>query len=168
MTDDSDKSLFNQYSDQFLRGMSKRMRDSCSSYELKEFFQERFAFFREAIRRNGMVRVRKYKIPRVSLTAKNQSSCVVVEIVSPDAPFIVVTVEALMRKLDLKIIKDKGNFIGGICIIKDEKVIVVNKMKPLEQRLRVLANSFLSYNLDDIYMVPALRAYIEQFRSFHM
>tara|TARA_A100001015_G_scaffold300871_1_gene386914 strand:- start:1273 stop:1533 length:261 start_codon:yes stop_codon:yes gene_type:complete len=76
--------------------------------------------------------------------------------------------ELLAEKLDLKIIKDKGNFIGGICIIKDEKVIVVNKMKPLEQRLRVLANSFLSYNLDDIYMVPALRAYIEQFRSLHM
>jgi len=68
----------------------------------------------------------------------------------------------------LKIIKDKGNFIGGICIIKDEKVIVVNKMKPLEQRLRVLANCFLSYNLDDIYMVPALRAYIEQFRSLRI
>jgi len=76
--------------------------------------------------------------------------------------------EVLAEKLDLKIIKDKGNFIGGICIIKDEKVIVVNKMKPLEQRLRVLANSFLSYNLDDIYMVPALRAYIEQFRSLRM
>ena len=57
--------------------------------------------------------------------------------------------ELLAEKLDLKIIKDKGNFIGGVCIIKDEKVIVVNKMKPLEQRLRVLANSFLSYNLDD-------------------
>ena len=76
--------------------------------------------------------------------------------------------ELLAEKLDLKIIKDKGNFIGGICIIKDEKVIVVNKMKPLEQRLRVLANSFLSYNLDDIYMVPALRAYIEQFRSLRI
>ena len=112
MTGDSDKSLFNQYSDQFLRGMSKRMRDSCSSSELKEFFQERFAFFREAIRRNGMVRVRKYKIPRVLLTTKNQSSFVVVEIVSPDAPFIVVTVEALMRELDLKIITKLHPIIG--------------------------------------------------------
>ena len=43
--------------------------------------------------------------------------------------------ELLADKLDLKIIKDKGNFIGGICIIKDEKVIVVNKMQPLEQRV---------------------------------
>jgi len=69
------------------------------------------------------------------------------------------------HKLNLKIIKDKGNFKGGICVIKDKRVIVINKMKPLEQRLRVLANSFLLYNLDDIYMIPALRAYIEQFRS---
>ena len=76
--------------------------------------------------------------------------------------------ELLAEKLNLKIIKDRGNFVGGICMIKDEKVIVVNKMRPLEQRLKVLANSFLSYDLDDIYMVPALRAYIEQFRSLHM
>ena len=76
--------------------------------------------------------------------------------------------ELLAEKLNLKIIKDRGNFVGGICRIKDEKVIVVNKMRPLEQRLKVLASSFLSYDLDDIYMVPALRAYIEQFRSLHM
>ena len=76
--------------------------------------------------------------------------------------------ELLAEKLNLKIIKDRGNFVGGICMIKDEKVIVVNKMRPLEQRLKVLASSFLSYDLDDIYMVPALRAYIEQFRSLHM
>ena len=76
--------------------------------------------------------------------------------------------ELLAKKLNLKIINDRGSFVGGICMIKDEKVIVVNKMKPLEQRLKVLASSFLSYDLDDIYMVPALRAYIEQFRSLHM
>ena len=76
--------------------------------------------------------------------------------------------ELLAEKLDLKIIKDKGSFIGGVCIIKHKKVIVINKMKPLEQRLKVLANSFLSYNLDDIYMVPALRAYIEQIRSLRI
>ena len=34
MTVDSDKSLFKQYSTQFLSGMSERMRDSCSSSHL--------------------------------------------------------------------------------------------------------------------------------------
>ncbi|MGY8782947.1 MAG: hypothetical protein ACKVHA_06000 [Fidelibacterota bacterium] len=76
--------------------------------------------------------------------------------------------EELANKLGLKILKGKGNFHGGICIVNNEKVIVVNKMKPIEQRLRILANSFLEYNLDDIYLVPALRAYIEEFRTLDL
>jgi NAD-specific glutamate dehydrogenase len=112
MTVDSEKILFNQYSAQFLRGMSERMRNSSSTSELNDFLQQRFTFFREAIRRNGMVRVRKHKIPLVTLNAKNKSSCVTVEIVSPDAPFIVVTIEALMRQLDLKIISKLHPIIG--------------------------------------------------------
>lgn len=73
--------------------------------------------------------------------------------------------EALGERLGIKIINGKGNFSGGYCIVKDETVIVVNKLKPIEHRLKVLATSFLEYNLDDIYMIPALRAYIEDTRS---
>lgn len=73
--------------------------------------------------------------------------------------------EELGQRLGVKIIKGKGNFTGGICTVKDETVIVVNKMKPIEHRLKILATSFLEYNLDDIYMIPALRAFIEKTRS---
>jgi hypothetical protein len=73
--------------------------------------------------------------------------------------------EELGQRLGVKIIKGKGNFTGGICTVKDKTVIVVNKMKPIEHRLKILATSFLEYNLDDIYMIPALRAFIEKNRS---
>jgi hypothetical protein len=73
--------------------------------------------------------------------------------------------EDLGQRLGVKIIKGKGNFTGGICIVNDETVIVINKMKPIEHRLKILATSFLEYNLDDIYMIPALRAFIEKTRS---
>ena len=73
--------------------------------------------------------------------------------------------EELGQRLGVKIIKGKGNFTGGICTVKDQTVIVVNKMKPIEHRLKILATSFLEYNLDDIYMIPALRAFIEKNRS---
>ena len=33
------------------------------------------------------------------------------------------------KERELKIIKDKGNFIGGICIIKDKKVIKIRGLK---------------------------------------
>ena len=76
--------------------------------------------------------------------------------------------ESLATKLDLKILKGKGSFNGGVCIINNEKVIVLNKLKPIEQRLRVLANSFVELNLDDVYIIPALRAYIEEFRTLDL
>ena len=72
--------------------------------------------------------------------------------------------EELGQRLGLKILKGKGDFSGGTCTVNSEAVIVINKMKPMEQRLRTLATSFLEYNLDEIYMVPALRAYIEESR----
>ena len=43
--------------------------------------------------------------------------------------------------------------------------IVVNKRKPLEQRLKVLAREFGKINLADVYLVPALRLYIESSQS---
>ncbi len=72
--------------------------------------------------------------------------------------------ETLGEKLGLRIIKGKGDFKGGICRINNKEVIVINNLKPLEHRLKVLAISFLEYNLDRIYIVPYLRAFIEQFR----
>ena len=72
--------------------------------------------------------------------------------------------EELGQRLGLKILKGKGDFSGGTCTVNSETVIVINKMKPMEQRLRTLATSFLEFNLDEIYMVPALRAYIEESR----
>ena len=52
--------------------------------------------------------------------------------------------------------------------MNEKKIIVLNKTKPIEQRLRVLANIFLEFNLEKIYLVPALRAYIEDFRTLEL
>ena len=76
--------------------------------------------------------------------------------------------ERLGERLGIRIVKGKGDFVGGTCMIHDQTVIVINKMKPLEQRLKTLASSFLEYTLDDIYIVPALRAYIEDIRSLDL
>jgi len=73
--------------------------------------------------------------------------------------------EDLAEKLGLKILKGKGDFTGGTCIVNKKKVIVVNKQKPIEQRLKTLANSFLEFDLEKIYVVPAVRAYIEEHRT---
>ena len=76
--------------------------------------------------------------------------------------------EQLGQRLGLKILKGRGDFSGGTCTVNSETVIVINKMKPMEQRLRTLATSFLEFNLDEIYMIPALRAYIEESRILNL
>ena len=69
--------------------------------------------------------------------------------------------ENLAEKLGLKILKGKGDFIGGTCTVNNKKVIVVNKQKPMEQRLKTLAESLLEFNLEEVFIVPAVRDYIE-------
>ena len=66
----------------------------------------------------------------------------------------------LADKLDVKIMKGKGDFSGGSCTVNNEKVIVINNGKPIEQRLNILASCFKDYNLDGLFIVPALREYI--------
>ncbi len=68
---------------------------------------------------------------------------------------------SLAEKLEIKIIKGKGDFLGGSCIIKKEKVIVINNSKPIEQRLNTLANCFTEYDLEGVFLIPALREYIK-------
>ena len=69
--------------------------------------------------------------------------------------------EDLAQRLGLKILKGKGDFLGGSCIVNNEKVIVINKSKPIEQRLNTLASCFNDYDLEDVFLLPALREYIE-------
>ena len=69
--------------------------------------------------------------------------------------------ELLSDRIGVKIIKGKGDFMGGDCTINEEKVIVINNNKPIEQRLNILAKCFIEHDLDKLYIVPALRAYID-------
>ena len=74
---------------------------------------------------------------------------------------LIVMFEELANRLNIKLVLDKGDFSGGSCLVREENFIVVNKRKPLEQRLKVLAREFSKINLADMYLVPALRLYIE-------
>jgi len=65
--------------------------------------------------------------------------------------------EKLAESLEVKIIQEKGNFKGGYCLLEKEKVIVINKLKPLEQRIQSLARAFSQLDISNIYMKPAIR-----------
>ena len=65
--------------------------------------------------------------------------------------------EQLAEALDVKIVQEKGNFKGGYCLLEKEGIIVVNKLNPIEQRIRALAQAFSRLDISKIYMKPAIR-----------
>ena len=84
---------------------------------------------------------------------------------APRPEELIVMFEELADRLNVKLVQDKGDFAGGSCLLREENFIVVNKRKPLEQRLKVLAREFGKINLTDVYLVPALRSYIESIQT---
>ena len=71
----------------------------------------------------------------------------------------------LAERLNIKIIKGKGNFKGGSCVIKEESIIVINKNKPFEECIRNLALSLLEFNLSDVRIDSNIQNILNQYKS---
>lgn len=73
--------------------------------------------------------------------------------------------EKLAEVFGIQIIQGKGDFRGGYCLLKKEKVIVLNKLKPIEQRILALSRAFADMDTSKIYIKPAIRELIERMKS---
>jgi hypothetical protein len=69
--------------------------------------------------------------------------------------------EKLAEDLGIRIIQEKGNFQGGYCLLEKEDIIVVNKLKPLEQRNKALAAAFSRLEITGLFLKPVIRDLIE-------
>ena len=69
--------------------------------------------------------------------------------------------EKLAVKMNLKIIHGVGDFDGGLCNLNGDELIILNKKKPIEQRLKVLVSVFQKLDLENKFIVPGLRDYIQ-------
>ena len=65
------------------------------------------------------------------------------------------------KKLGIKIIQDKGNFKGGYCLLEEEKIIVLNKLKPLDFHIKSLITIYSQKDISKIYIKPIIRNIIE-------
>ncbi len=67
-------------------------------------------------------------------------------------------------RLGVKIIRGKGNFKGGSCVIKEESVIVINSNKPFEDRVKNLALGLLEFDLDKIDIDLKIKNIIDDYK----
>ena len=68
----------------------------------------------------------------------------------------------LADKMGIRIVKGKGDFDGGNCRVKKDKVIVLNNLKPVENQSRTVVEGLTNYGLSNHYIVPAVRSFIEE------
>ena len=69
--------------------------------------------------------------------------------------------EQIAEELGICIMQERGNFNGGYCLLKEKRIIVINRRKPLEQRIRALAHAFSRLDTSQIYLKPIIREMIE-------
>jgi hypothetical protein len=69
--------------------------------------------------------------------------------------------EQLASNCGISIRYEKGDFDGGYCVLKAERLIVINKRLALARRTSVLAQGLAEVGIDEMYLKPAVREYIE-------
>ena len=68
----------------------------------------------------------------------------------------------LAERMEFRIVKGKGDFNGGGCRVHEDKVIVINKIKPIEYQSKTIVEGLANNGLSEHYLIPAVRSYIEE------
>ena len=70
--------------------------------------------------------------------------------------------KSLADQMGAKVRFERGDFKGGYCLVKDSKVIVINKSSNLQRKVMILAAALNELGIDDVYLTPKLREIIEE------
>ena len=73
--------------------------------------------------------------------------------------------EKVATRFDISVRYEDGDFKGGLCRLKDENIIIINKKFLIEQKLTFLARELCTLELDKVYILPKIREYIFEYAS---
>ena len=57
---------------------------------------------------------------------------------------------------------EKGDFKGGYCLLKENKVIVINKLANLQRKVMILSMALKELGIDKLYLTPRIREVIDE------
>ena len=69
--------------------------------------------------------------------------------------------ETVMTSLGVQVRYEKGDFSSGLCKVKDRHLLILNNAMTASQKIRILAGELSQMELDNVFMVPALRQVID-------
>ena len=85
-----------------------------------------------------------------------------------DEQHVLDQLEELACRLGIKvryenIRKEAGFYPGGLCRLKGEPVLIVNKQSTLKERTAILARALKRFDLNRVYVRPGLREFLDRF-----
>ena len=75
---------------------------------------------------------------------------------------LLLELESVLEKSGYKLRKERGSFRGADCVIEGDKLVIVNKNKPIEAQLGTIAKFLGSVDLTDSFIKPAVRKELEK------
>ena len=75
---------------------------------------------------------------------------------------LLLELESVLEKSGYKLRKERGLFRGADCVIEGDKLVIVNKNKPIEAQLGTIAKFLGSVDLTDSFIKPAVRKELEK------
>ena len=70
--------------------------------------------------------------------------------------------EDLVEQLGYEVRKEKGAFRGDHCVIEGEKLVLINKARPIDIQLGVLARLLHQLGVENVYVKPRVRKQLEK------
>ncbi len=70
--------------------------------------------------------------------------------------------EQILEQAGYTLRKERGSFRGDECIIEGDKLVVVNKNKPIESQLGTMGRVLGQIDLAGVYIKPAVRKKLEE------
>lgn len=75
---------------------------------------------------------------------------------------LLLELEQLLEQSGYRLRKERGAFRGADCIIEGDKLVLVNKNKPVESQLGTIARVLGQIDLDGVYVKPIVRKELDK------
>lgn len=75
---------------------------------------------------------------------------------------LLLELEHLLEQSGYRLRKERGSFRGADCIVEGDKLVIVNKNKPVEAQLSTIAKVLGQVDLAEKYIKPAVRKDLEK------
>lgn len=75
---------------------------------------------------------------------------------------LLLELEQLLEQAGYTIRKERGTFRGDYCVVEGEKLVMINRNRPVELQVGMMARILKNLNLQDTYIKPAVRKELEK------